>query len=76
MGPIERFLESLLNNKWKIVGVVTALFLSVVFLAFGFWRALVVFLILVTGYTMGAWLDAGEHPLRDGILRYLPRRRL
>lgn len=75
MGPNNRFLESLWNRKWRILGVVTALFLSVVFLAFGFWRALVVFLILVIGYTVGARLDAGAHPVPDGILRYFTRRR-
>ncbi|NLN28380.1 MAG: DUF2273 domain-containing protein [Firmicutes bacterium] len=75
MESIHRILEALWNNKWRIFGVATALFLSVVFLAFGFWRALVVFLILVTGYAVGARVDAGAPPLPDGILRYFTRRR-
>lgn len=69
-----RLIEAMWQNKGRIVGVVTAGLLSWVFLTHGFWRALVVFILLVTGYTLGARVDAGTHPLPDTLRQYFTRR--
>lgn len=71
----DRLLNAAIKNKGKIAGVVTALFISWIFLAHGFWRALVVFVVLVTGYTLGARFDSGQRVTPETIVQYFSRRR-
>ncbi|MBE3555172.1 MAG: DUF2273 domain-containing protein [Thermicanus sp.] len=58
-------------HKGKVVGVGVALFFSLVYLFFGFFRMIVVFLILALGYYIGSKLDRNES-IEEILKKFIP----
>jgi uncharacterized membrane protein len=55
----------------KVVGIVAGLFFSIVYLFFGFFDTIVVFLILALAYYIGSKMDKKES-LQDVLRNVLP----
>lgn len=76
---MEEFLEKALtwfqHHRGKVLGVVLAGLLGVLFFTIGFWRTLLLVALIVMGYTVGARIDAGETLWRRDTIRLLRRRR-
>lgn len=64
--------EELWNqHRGKLLGTLFGFWLGVLFLMVGFWRMLIVALLIMCGYYFGKKVDEKE-PLRDVLTRILP----
>ncbi|MFD2116058.1 DUF2273 domain-containing protein [Paenibacillus yanchengensis] len=57
-------IEEFLKLYWKrILGIFAGVFLSIVYLFFGFWDMLFVVLLLYAGYSIGKYKEMNHTPL-------------
>lgn len=69
-----RIVESVANNRGKLLGVLGSCIIAWIYLTHGLTRALVVCAFLAIGYTVGARIDAGQRPVPNWIQRLGTRR--
>lgn len=59
---LERFLTQILEeHRGKAIGVIIGLLAAILFLTFGFWRALFIILCIVVGYFIGKRIDEDQN---------------
>lgn len=69
---VKRLLEECWNqHRGKMLGTLFGLLLGVLYLWVGFWRMLVVALLVMVGFYLGKKVDEKEN-LRDALARILP----
>jgi len=69
---VKRLLEECWNHhRGKFLGTLFGLLLGVLYLLVGFWRMLVVALLILGGFYLGKKVDEKER-LRDVLARILP----
>lgn len=56
---MEEWKKFLAEYKWRIIGVAFGLLLAILMLTVGFWRTLLLFLIVGVCFFIGAMLDEG-----------------
>jgi len=57
----EKIIADLLEyHRGKLIGVLLGLVASILFITFGFWRALLVFVLIGIGYYIGKRLDENK----------------
>lgn len=67
------FLSLWATHKARILGVFFGLFIGVLFLTIGFWRALFLIICMIIGYLVGEKIDHKED-LIEAISKFLPRK--
>lgn len=58
-------------NFFKLLGALTGLIVSILFLTLGFWKTILIILLVGGGTAAGAWLDRGRK-LMDVVDRFFP----
>lgn len=58
-------------NFFKLLGAMTGLAVAILFLTLGFWRTILILLLVAGGAAAGAWLDRGQK-LMDVVDRFFP----
>ena len=58
-------------NFFKLLGALTGLIIAILFLTLGFWRTILIILLVGGGAAAGAWLDRGQK-LMDVVDRFFP----
>lgn len=71
----KRLLEELWQHRGKVIGAGLGLLAGIFVLLFGFWRTLLLVILLALGYTVGGRIDAGQEPLPLDRTRIAIRKR-
>lgn len=58
-------------NFFKLLGAVFGLITAILFLTLGFWRTILIILLVSLGVAAGSWLDRGQQ-LMDLLDRFFP----
>lgn len=58
-------------NFFKLLGAVLGLITAILFLTLGFWRTILIILLVSLGVAAGSWLDRGQQ-LMDILDRFFP----
>ena len=58
-------------NFFKLLGALIGLLIAILFLTLGFWRTILLILLVGGGTAAGAWLDRGQK-LMDVVDRFFP----
>ena len=58
-------------NFFKLLGALVGLVTAILFLTLGFWRTILIILLVGGGTAAGAWLDRGQK-LMDVVDRFFP----
>ena len=58
-------------NFFKLLGALIGLLIAILFLTLGFWRTILIILLVGGGTAAGAWLDRGQK-LMDVVDRFFP----
>ena len=62
-------------NFFKLLGAALGLITAILFLTLGFWRTILIILLVSLGVAAGSWLDKGQQ-LMDLLDRFFPGQQL
>ncbi len=49
--------------KWRIICSIIALIVALLFINIGFWKTLLIMILILIGYLIGNWKDSGANPI-------------